>query len=42
MHPDDPTQHVSHETIYSAVYLMPRGELVDSKLKCNNTVKSTD
>jgi IS30 family transposase len=27
MHPDDPTQHVSHETIYSAVYLMPRGEL---------------
>ena len=27
MHPEDPTQHVSHETIYQAVYLVPRGEL---------------
>ncbi len=27
MHPDDPSQRVSHETIYSAVYLMPSGEL---------------
>jgi IS30 family transposase len=27
MHPDDPTQCVSHETIYSAVYMVPRGEL---------------
>jgi IS30 family transposase len=27
MHPDDPTQSVSHETIYSAVYMVPRGEL---------------
>ena len=27
MYPEDPTQHVSHETIYSAVYLVPRGEL---------------
>jgi IS30 family transposase len=27
MHPDDPTQCVSTETIYSAVYMVPRGEL---------------
>ena len=27
MYPDDPTQRVSHETIYSAVYMVPRGEL---------------
>ena len=27
MHPEDPTQHVSFETIYSAVYMVPRGEL---------------
>ena len=27
MHPEDPTQRVSHETIYQAVYMVPRGEL---------------
>ncbi|NDY94104.1 IS30 family transposase, partial [Ideonella livida] len=27
MHPEDPSQRVSHETIYQAVYLVPRGEL---------------
>lgn len=27
MHPEDPTQRVSHETIYQCVYLVPRGEL---------------
>ncbi len=27
MHPDDPSQRVSHETIYSGVYMLPRGEL---------------
>lgn len=27
MHPDNATQCVSHETIYSAVYMVPRGEL---------------
>ena len=27
MHPDDPTQRVSHETIYAAIYAHPRGGL---------------
>lgn len=27
MHPDDPEQHVSHETIYAAIYTHPRGGL---------------
>ena len=27
MYPTDSTQHVSHETIYTAVYAQPRGEL---------------
>jgi len=27
MHPDDPAQRVSHETIYGALYALPRGEL---------------
>lgn len=27
VHPDTPTFRVSHETIYTAIYAMPRGEL---------------
>ena len=27
MHPDDPRQQASHETIYNAIYAYPRGEL---------------
>ena len=27
IHPQDPSLHVSHETIYTAIYAMPRGEL---------------
>ncbi len=27
MHPDQPTLQVSHETLYTALYAMPRGEL---------------
>ena len=27
MHPEDPSQRVSHETIYAALYALPRGEL---------------
>lgn len=27
MHPDEPTRHVSHETIYRCIHAQPRGEL---------------
>ena len=34
MHPDDPAQRVSHETIYLALYALPRGELRRELLAC--------
>ncbi len=34
MSPNDPTQHVSHETIYTAIYAQPRGELRRQLIAC--------
>src|SRR5258708_1655351 len=34
MSPDDPTQHVSHETICTAIYAQPRGELRRQLIAC--------
>ena len=34
MHPDDPSLQVSHETIYTALYAMPRGELRSELMTC--------
>jgi IS30 family transposase len=34
MWPNDPTQHVSHETIYTAMYAQPRGELRRQLIAC--------
>ena len=34
MHPDDPKRRVSHETIYKALYVLPRGELRRELLAC--------
>ena len=33
-YPDDPAFHVSHETIYAAIYAMPRGELRKDLIRC--------
>jgi len=33
-HPDDPSMHISHETIYQSLYVYPRGEL-KRELKAN-------
>src|SRR5580692_51990 len=37
MHPDDPSMHVSHETIYQSIYLYPRGELRNELKTCLRT-----
>jgi transposase, IS30 family len=34
MYPTDPTQQVSHETIYTAIYAHPRGELHPQLIAC--------
>ena len=34
MHPTQPECHVSHETIYTAIYAMPRGELRSELIAC--------
>jgi IS30 family transposase len=34
MHPDESTLQVSHETIYTAIYAMPRGELRSELIAC--------
>jgi IS30 family transposase len=34
MYPTDPTQQVSHETIYTAIYAQPRGELRRQLIAC--------
>jgi IS30 family transposase len=34
MHPKEPQLHVSHETIYTALYAMPRGQLRKELISC--------
>ena len=34
MHRDEPQRHASHETIYTALYAMPRGELRSDLIAC--------
>ena len=39
--PEDPTMHVSHETIYTAIYAHPRGELRRQLIACLRQGRST-
>jgi transposase, IS30 family len=39
--PDEPERHVSHETIYTAIYAQPRGELRRQLIACLRQGKST-
>lgn len=41
MWPDDPDLHVSHETIYTAIYAQPAGELRRELVKCLRQAKNT-
>lgn len=39
MHPDDPAQQVSHETIYAAIYAHPRGSLKKAMIEALRQTK---
>ena len=39
--PDEPERHVSHETIYTAIYAQPRGELRKQLVSCLRQGRST-
>lgn len=41
MYPDEPSQSVSHETIYNAIYAHPKGELRKELIACLRQGKST-
>jgi len=41
MLPDEPERHVSHETIYTAIYAQPRGELRKQLVACLRHGRST-
>ena len=41
VYPDEPTQHVSHETIYTVIYAQPRGELRRQLIACLRQGRST-
>lgn len=40
MHPDDPSRHVSHETIYAAIYAHPKGALRQEMIQALRQAKS--
>jgi IS30 family transposase len=40
-YPDQPDRHVSHETIYTAIYALPRGELRKQLIACLRQGNST-